>query len=126
MKIKGLTMLKIYKLVGEEPIVAEFLRIEGKHTFIKNPMIPTMRNIAAPDGSVHIGLGWKTVVQFVEDLEGAMNSVKLPTEMIMWQGKPTGEVRDSYRAAISQVVGLIKGVDNTNVNGVKANSITYN
>lgn len=119
-------MLKIYKLVGEEPIVAEFLEITGKHTIVKNPMIPMMRNIAAPDGSTYIGLGWKTVVQFVEDLEGAMNDVKLPTELIMWQGEPTGEVGDSYRAAIDQVENLIKGVNSTNVNGNIANNITYN
>jgi hypothetical protein len=126
MKLKELIMLKIYKLIGEEPIVAEFLKIEGKNTFVKNPMIPTMRNIAAPDGSTYIGLGWKTVVQFVEDLEGIMKYVKLPTEMIMWQGKPTGEVGDSYRAAISQIEGLIKSADNTGVNGIEVNNVTYN
>jgi hypothetical protein len=102
-------MLKIYKLVGEEPIIAEFLEETDTKIAIRNPMIPRMRNISMPDGNTCVGLGWSTIVQFVENIEEVMSRVELPKRSIMWEGIPTGEVIDSYKAAMMQIKSLLNG-----------------
>lgn len=102
-------MLKIYKLVGEEPIVAEFLRNDNGDIHVRNPLIPRMRNVVGDNGQAFVGVGWSTVVQFVDNLIDTMEDVKLPSNSIMWQGEPTIEVANSYQAAIDQIQALARG-----------------
>ena len=106
-------MLRLYKLVGEEPFVAEFIEEHGFDHIVKNPLIPRMRNFVS-EGKPCVGLTWAPMVQFVEDILETMQSVKVPLSSVMWSSTPAGEVADSYKIAVATIESEVhkKIIDN--------------
>lgn len=101
-------MLKIYKLVGEEIIVAEFVRETSSSIFVKNPLVPKMRSVIVK-GKPCVTLSWVPFVQFTCNLLETMKSINLPTNLLMWSDTPAEEVADSYRVAIETIENRVEG-----------------